>query len=129
MAAASELPLDKRLFEEPYVFEFFQAVRLIRQIAQDKGVIDPQAEHVRFKVLPSLNFPPSSIHDLEAPTAEKPARMTVSFLGLTGPSGVLPRHYTELLMRLAREARGEERYALRDWLDLFNHRFLSLFYR
>ena len=50
--------------------------------------------------------------------------MTVNFMGLTGPSGVLPRHYTE---RLFAEVRGEERHALRDWLDLFNHRLVSLF--
>jgi type VI secretion system protein ImpH len=55
--------------------------------------------------------------------------MTVTFLGLTGPSGVLPRHYTELLLRLDREAKGAEKHALRRWLDLFNHRLLSLFYR
>jgi type VI secretion system protein ImpH len=42
---------------------------------------------------------------------------------------VLPRHYTELLIRLEREVKGSERYALRDWLDLFNHRLVSLFFR
>jgi type VI secretion system protein ImpH len=55
--------------------------------------------------------------------------VTVSFLGLTGPSGVLPRHYTEILLRQEREAKGSEKHALRDWLDLFNHRLISLFYR
>ena len=55
--------------------------------------------------------------------------MKVTFLGLTGPSGVLPRHYTELLLRLQRDARGPERTALRAWLDLFNHRFIALFFR
>jgi type VI secretion system protein ImpH len=54
--------------------------------------------------------------------------VTVTFMGLTGPNGVLPRHYTEMLMR-ARDARGPERYLARDWFDLFNHRLISLFYR
>jgi type VI secretion system protein ImpH len=129
MAAASDLPLDQRLFDEPYVFEFFQAVRLLRRLADDRGILDSRAEVVRFRTLPTLNFPPSAVADLERGTTDRPPRMTVAFLGLTGPSGVLPRHYTELVMRLAREAKGEERHALRDWLDLFSHRFIALFYR
>src|SRR5437588_10322428 len=55
--------------------------------------------------------------------------LVASFMGLTGPKGALPDHYTELLIRLGRERKDVERTALRDWLDLFNHRFLSLFYR
>jgi type VI secretion system protein ImpH len=32
-------------------------------------------------------------------------------------------------MRMAREGRGTERTALRDWLDLFNHRMVALYFR
>jgi type VI secretion system protein ImpH len=76
-----------------------------------------------------LSFPPSAIHDLLLPSSEIAVPVLVqAFMGLTGPSGVLPRHYTELLYRLQRDAKGPEKYALRDWLDLFNHRLVSLFY-
>src|SRR5262249_46865278 len=90
----------------------------------------PVSEVVRFAALVSTTFPPSSIYAISRPTPDRPLpTMTVAFLGLTGPSGVLPSHYTELLLRQQRFVKGPEQYALRDWLDLFNHRIISLFYR
>jgi type VI secretion system protein ImpH len=53
------------------------------------------------------------------------SEMVVSFFGVTGPSGVLPYHYTALLLRRIRD----KDYSLRDFLDLFHHRAISLFYR
>ncbi len=118
----------ERLFAEGYAFDFFQATRLLEALAPDRhfgGANEP----VRFRAWQSLSFPPSAVASLRPPSAPTaPAEMSVTFLGLTGPSGVLPRHYTELLIRMLRDARGPERTALRDWLDLFNHRLLSLFY-
>ncbi len=90
----------------------------------------PRDEIVRFRAHLSLSFPPSTIYEVERPKApDLPPLMTVTFFGLTGPTGILPRHYTEMLIRLDRETRGPERYALRTWLDQFNHRLISLFYR
>jgi type VI secretion system protein ImpH len=123
-----------RLFEEPYLFDFFQAVRLLERMQPSRQpvgrVARPAAEVVRFRALPAVMFPASALYDLARPTAGVPHPvMTVTFLGLFGPSGVLPRHYSELILRQDREVRGPERYALRDWLDLFNHRLIALFYR
>ena len=113
--AVNPTSLEQRLFEHGYTFDFFQAVRLLRRL--DPGRVGvglggpPGLEIVRFRAHVSLNFPPSSIHELERPTSALPVpTMTQAFMGLTGPSGVLPRHYTELLFRLKRDARGPERY-------------------
>jgi type VI secretion system protein ImpH len=124
----------ERLFEEGYGFDFFQAVRLLERIHPERHPVGragpPQAEAVRFAAHLSLSFPPSPIYEVEPPSAALPVpRMAVTFMGLTGPSGVLPRHYTELLLCLEREGKGPDKRALRAWLDLFNHRLIALFYR
>ena len=51
--------------------------------------------------------------------------MTVNFLGLAGCLGALDIPSTELVMR--RTSNGDN--ALRDFLDIFNHRLVSLLYR
>jgi type VI secretion system protein ImpH len=123
-------PLDEQLWSEGYRFAFFQAVRLLEQLAPDRRPVGSDHPHdreaVRFRAYPSLKFPASEIHEIEPPREEGgPARMTVAFFGLTGPLGALPQPYTELLIeRIARKDR-----TLRDFLDLFNHRLVGLFYR
>jgi type VI secretion system protein ImpH len=123
-------PLDEVLFDEGYRFDFFQAVRLLERLYPERQPVgrdaNPTDEAVRFRSHLSLNFPPSAIYEIaRAEEGDGPARMTVAFMGLTGLLGVLPRHYTELLLeRMRRKDEG-----LRDFLDLFNHRLISLFYR
>ena len=100
-------------------------------------------ELVRFRARQSLEFPVSEIESLvrpaspaaegdqaaaSSPAGQPPAaqpEMLVNFMGLTGPAGVLPRHYSQLI--LDREREGAE--ALVNFLDGFNHRLISLFYR
>ena len=102
----------------------------------------PSSEAVRFRASPTLGFPSCAVMDVrqspqsngngsastEASEATRHAGgvdMVVSFMGLTGPSGVLPLHYTRLLIERIRE----KDYSLREFFDLFNHRLISLFYR
>ncbi|HKS42602.1 MAG TPA: type VI secretion system baseplate subunit TssG, partial [Blastocatellia bacterium] len=87
------------LFEEPYRFEFFQAVRLLERIEPERHTVgrysEPASEAVRFRTRVALSFPPSQIHQLADASEDEatPPRMTVAFMGLTGPAGVLPHHY------------------------------------
>jgi type VI secretion system protein ImpH len=107
-------------------FDFFQAVRLLELLEHDPADADwSEVEDVaRFRAHQSLNFPPSAIHAVEPPPAGRPApTVIVNFLGMTGPQGALPTHYTQLLLR------RPEPTALRDWLDLFNHRLVGLYFR
>jgi len=125
--------LTARLAAEPGRFDFAQAVR----VAEDAGVAsEPQAlapvgsdetpsdEAVRFRAAASLAFAAAPIR---AAQREESGRMQleVTFLGLTGPSGVLPQHYTELEIR--RLQRRDP--ALAAFLDLLHHRSVSLFAR
>jgi type VI secretion system protein ImpH len=120
----------KQLLSEGYRFNFFQAVRLMEMREPNANPVGhdtpPQKEVVRFGALPSIEFPASPIFDVaEKRDEDHPSRMTVTFFGLFGPIGALPLHYSEMVIeRIARKDR-----ALLDFLDLFNHRLISLFYR
>jgi type VI secretion system protein ImpH len=131
------------LFESGFRFDFFQAVRLLAHVYPEKQLLGSAArsgeEIVRFTAWPPeieklstvAGFPASAIDIIQRPREAMagkpavPAKMTVLFFGLTGTQGVLPLHYTDML--LARK--GQKDHALADFLDLFNHRLLSLFYR
>lgn len=142
VAAAGEGParrlptLEELLFSSDGgpSFTFHQAVRVLERLAPSRKPIGragpPRAEAVRFRAHLSTDFPPSDIFEVQRPTTEVPLPvMVVAFMGLTGPSGALPRHYTEELIRLQRDEKGEWRSALREFFDLFNHRLISLHYR
>jgi len=124
------------LEEAPYRFNFFQAVRLLEQVPNGAGPAEsprkpvgrehaPRDEAVRFRAFPSHTFPPSEIASLDCGHGTEVPDMVVAFMGMTGPSGVLPHHYTQLVIDRLRF----KDHALRDMLDVFNHRATSLFYR
>ncbi len=134
-------PVVDGLLEEPHAFEFFQAVQVLERAARQTNDaagggrvgedVDPRHEAVRFIVSQALAFPTAEVMDAKpAQRADvdvpgRPPALSVAFMGLTGPSGVLPQHYTELLIRSLRD----KGFALRDFFDLFNHRLISLFHR
>ena len=121
--------LIARLVDQPFGFNFFRAVRLLEshfraapRIGTSQRLKD---DWVRFGQKPSLAFAPSSVEHFDGPGLG-PARMFVQFLGLLGPNGPLPAHITEFIIG---RILGAKDHTHSRFLDVFNHRFISLFYR
>ncbi len=134
--------LSTTLHDEPYRFDFFQAVRLLAKLEPDRIPVGldgpPRHEVVRFLAHLSLSFPASAIDELKLPPPKRegdtPAetdlntplrRMVTTFIGLIGPLGALPTIYTESLIGM----HPRRRKAALEFFDLFHHRLVSLFYR
>jgi type VI secretion system protein ImpH len=140
----ADRPVAERLFTEGWRFDFFQAVRLlerhVRRVSVGERIdaeeepahcsvgerSEPEKEAVRFRSRVSFDFPASDVDRIEPPPRKgEPAVMTVNFMGLAGALGPLPHPFTELLL----ERRWQKDEAFGDFLDLFNHRLISLLYR
>ncbi|MBI3560596.1 MAG: type VI secretion system baseplate subunit TssG [Gammaproteobacteria bacterium] len=131
----------KKLVDSPESFSFLQAVRLIERFNALHNVasiniaknpvarfLPPTTEVVRFHSRQSLAFQSAEITSLESSqntAALKQWHMVINFMGLTGSSGIMPYHYSELvLQRLKVKDRSMESF-----FDLFNHRTVSLFFQ
>jgi len=88
----------------------------------------PEDERIRFATNPSLGFPASEVADVtwSGPEGRERATVTVNFMGLHGQASPLPLHYAQELLWDLHEPEGQR---LRDFLDLFDHRMVSLLYR
>jgi type VI secretion system protein ImpH len=120
--------LERELRNDIWTFDFFQAVRLLERLRPDRGSVGtfthPSREVVRFGANTSIAFPASRIQEMQWSDSSAPF-MVVNFMGLTGPMGVLPLYYSELLRQRIRD---KDR-TLQSFFDLFNHRMISLFYQ
>ena len=101
----------ERLFEEPYRFDYFQAVRMLelwlkRHGTAQQGMV---ANFLRFQNSTSLNFPASELEAMQTEPRNlardsrslgaalqaqtlKYIRITPTFMGLLGGNGALPAH-------------------------------------
>ena len=126
--ALANSPLGMDLHDDAPSFEFFQAVALLQRMLNDRRPVghffSPEDEAVRFHVNPRMGFPASEVQELKVHN-DAPADMMVNFMGLTGPQGVLPYVYSELILE---RLRAKDR-SLASFFDIFNHRAISLFYR
>jgi len=122
--------LIEAMTNDPHRFDFYVAVRSLEalhpnspRVGMSQKVID---DPVRFCQQPSLRFEPATLTEFRQPREHSPQRMFVAFLGLLGPMGPMPLHLTEFIRD--RERNGNDPTPAR-FLDVFNHRVISLFYR
>lgn len=135
-------PLTELLFKKGYLFDFYQAVRILEVLNPEKTPVgegsEPQKEVVRFKSKVDIEFPASDVSEIIPPdTDQLPERdrgsmghgdqseMIINFMGLAGCLGPLPASYTELII----ERTWRKDTAFQDFLDIFNHRLASIIYR
>ncbi len=128
------------LAQSPQSFSFFQAVRLLERAATQSEkdpkklarpvarFTPPGTEAIRFHTQQSLSFPTSEIKSVkqqQRKSGNKQWHMNINFMGLSSAMGVLPYHYTEIILQRLK-IKDE---SMRNFFDLFNHRTISLFYQ
>ena len=132
----SPASIIERLRAAPQEFGFFQAVRLLERHAFARARSgrerkpahigldhDPRHESLFLRSAAEMMFPPAEVIALR--DGQKRPELDVTVMGLNGPSGVLPGHYSQRVMEELRHKNS----ALREFLDIFNHRAMSLLLR
>jgi len=118
------------LAETPERFDFYESLRRLECLSADRPrwgeALRPSDEEVRFGQDPDLSFAPAPLASFHPGEGGRPGRLQVRLFGLLGPNGPLPLHITEYARERLRNA-GDPTFSR--FLDLFHHRFISLFYR
>ncbi len=114
----------------PYM-NFYRFCQLLEQSQPGAPVAGSgwqvKQEPVRFRPHPGMGFPASEIKGMDDPEPQHqhlPPSVRVTFMGLYGVESPLPTHYID---DIAQRREGYE--ATCDFLDIFNHRLITQFYR
>lgn len=119
-------------------FSFFQLVHLIERESKGSaallGTAGPSwSESLRLRPEATLGSPTTQVSALERTGADSTSRylLTTTDVGLYGANSPLPLHYTQRTFPEQLDVAFELRQPnpVRDFLDVFNHRLLSLLYR
>jgi type VI secretion system protein ImpH len=113
---------------EPWRFDYFTVLRYLERTCKDRPRIGDSAarreEFVQLGQDPYMDFPASNLARVEQ-TDSKPLKLFVKYLGLLGPQGALPLATTEEAYHYV--LAGDD--AFPRFLDIFNSRFIQLFFR
>ncbi len=122
--------IHQQLQQAPHHFDFYQAIRRLECEYRDQPrmgqSLHPHEDPLRFGQDPSLAFANSTLASHTPGKQGRAWRLVTRFFGLLGPNGPLPIHLTEHARD--RQYNAQDPTFVR-FLDVFIHRFLSLFYR
>ncbi len=127
--AAHHLEVLQRLRQEPKRFSLFAALSLVERADPARPRIGearrPADESVRITQPPHLTFAPSDVDSAEHATRGRLQIGQFGF-GIFGPNGAVPYHLTEYAFE---RWRHHDDGAIVDFVNAFQHRFATLFYR
>ncbi|MDR3428729.1 type VI secretion system baseplate subunit TssG [Silvimonas sp.] len=122
--------LMRDIFRRAPQFNFYQFCALLDATRPDVPGLatqnSPAQEPVRFRPIASLGFPGGELARVELDTEDEnlPPTIRTTFLGLYGVDARMPWH---VLDDIATRRDGHEPLAA--FLDIFNHRIVTLYYR
>lgn len=118
----------RNLESEPWRFDYFTVLRQLERSFPDRPRIGDSAarrdEYIQLGQDPFMDFPASNLARV-VQGDNKPLKLFVKYLGLLGPQGALPLATTEETYHYV-IAQDD---AFPRFLDIFNHRFIQLFFR
>ena len=121
--------LIAQLRRAPHTFDLFQAISLLERSASKGAPVGSSVgmdETVRLGAHVDLAFAPSDVAGVdESARPGPPLTLRTAALSLAGAQGPLAAPFTELLL----EQRRQRDHAGLDFLDIFNQRLLSFWYR
>jgi type VI secretion system protein ImpH len=118
-----KITLKQEVLDNPSRFEFFEAARALLLITkcpldapggQDNPVL-------RFRTAATKNFPAGEVQTIKR--EDGLVKLFTHVIGLFGPAGVLPHHDRDMVTG------GEPNMLMRDFLDIFNSRAITLFFQ
>lgn len=126
----SDNTIADQLFSAPYEFEYYQSIRILAALRPESKPFG-ESEHPKYdpvQIQSRISYATSSsdVHSIFASRYyDRPPIMTINFFGIAGVQGPLPQPYTDMITERLRHRDT----AFRDFLDIFNHRYASFWYR
>lgn len=129
-ASSDSLARLQKIQRESYRYSLMAAIRVLDCVLGDEQSTGkssrPGKESLRIGQRPSLIFAPSSIASISRRESDGKWQLQTHFLGLFGPNGPMPTHFTDFADQRIKHHRDSTFAA---FADIFHHRMASFFYR